>query len=72
MAKRIASGKPLDLKTIKKISQYFPRHEVDRRHKDWGNEERPSPGYVAYMLWGGDEGRDWSKRYAATHESTKR
>lgn len=48
--------------TIKKMHAYFARHNVDKRGRDWGNEENPSAGYIAWLLWGGDEGRDWAER----------
>ena len=38
----------------------FERHEVDKRGKSYGNEDNPSAGYIAWLLWGGDEGRDWA------------
>jgi hypothetical protein len=28
----------------------------------WGDEEDPSAGYVAWLLWGGDEGKSWVDR----------
>lgn len=42
---------------IKRMVSYFARHEVDKRAKNFGNEENPSAGYIAWLLWGGDEGR---------------
>jgi hypothetical protein len=46
--------------TIKRMVSFFARHEVDKRAKNFGNEENPSAGYVAWLLWGGDEGRAWA------------
>lgn len=46
--------------TIKRMVSYFARHEVDKRGKDFFNAEKPSAGYIAWMLWGGDEGRAWA------------
>lgn len=48
--------------TIKKMYAYFARHDVDKRSKDWGNEDNPSAGYIAWLLWGGDEGRAWAEQ----------
>tara|TARA_R100000655_G_scaffold42282_1_gene78237 strand:- start:368 stop:556 length:189 start_codon:yes stop_codon:yes gene_type:complete len=28
----------------------------------WGNDNNPSAGYVAHLLWGGDPGRAWASR----------
>jgi hypothetical protein len=47
--------------TFKRMYAYFARHDVDKRGKDWGNEENPSAGYIAWLLWGGDEGRAWTE-----------
>lgn len=46
--------------TIKRMVSYFARHEIDKRAKNFGNEENPSAGYIAWLLWGGDEGRAWA------------
>jgi hypothetical protein len=44
---------------IKSIHSYFARHAVDKQGKYWADPKRPSAGYIAWLLWGGDEGRDW-------------
>lgn len=43
------------------IASYFARHEVhkDAKAHEWGDENDPSAGYIAWLLWGGDPGRDW-------------
>lgn len=46
--------------TIKRMVSFFARHEVDKRARNFGNDENPSAGYVAWLLWGGDEGRAWA------------
>ncbi|BCG93408.1 hypothetical protein [Mesorhizobium sp. 131-2-1] len=46
--------------TIRRMVSYFARHEVDKRGKNYGNEQNPSAGYIAWLLWGGDEGRAWA------------
>lgn len=46
--------------TIKRMVSYFARHEVDKRAKNFGNAQSPSAGYIAWLLWGGDEGRAWA------------
>lgn len=48
--------------TIKRMYSYFARHEVDKKGKNFGNEERPSNGYIAWLLWGGDPGRQWATK----------
>lgn len=46
--------------TIRRMVSFFARHEVDKRARNFGNGDNPSAGYVAWLLWGGDEGRAWA------------
>ena len=43
-----------------------PRHDVDKQGKshEWGSDTDPSAGYIAWLLWGGDEGKAWADRQA--------
>jgi hypothetical protein len=38
------------------MDAWFARHAVDRRP---GWDKDVTPGYVAHLLWGGDEGKRW-------------
>lgn len=44
---------------IKAIYSYFARHAVDARARNWGLADKPSTGWIAWNLWGGDAGRAW-------------
>ena len=46
------------------MTSYFSRHEVDKEAADFGNDDDPSAGYIAWLLWGGDEGREWAENIA--------
>jgi hypothetical protein len=59
-AEELAARRALQPSTIRRMVSYFARHEVDKRARNFGNEENPSAGYVAWLLWGGDEGRAWA------------
>ncbi|CAI2933701.1 hypothetical protein [Aminobacter niigataensis] len=59
-AEELVARTELSPHTIKRMVSYFARHEVDKRGKNYGNEQTPSAGYVAWLLWGGDEGRAWA------------
>ena len=50
----LANNEYVSLEKILHISKYFPRHEVDKRGKDFFNEDKPSKGRIAWDLWGGD------------------
>lgn len=49
---------------IKSMYSYFARHEVDKRttRHVWGATGNPSAGYIAWLLWGGEEGKRWVAR----------
>lgn len=61
-ARELVARTALSPHTIKRMVSFFARHEVDKRAKNFGNDDNPSAGYVAWLLWGGDEGRAWAKR----------
>ncbi|MGP1357691.1 hypothetical protein [Roseicyclus sp.] len=61
-ARDLQNRRTLSERTIARMVSYFRRHEVDRRAANFGNDEDPSPGYIAWLLWGGDEGRAWAER----------
>lgn len=60
-ATQLANRRPVSEATIYRMTSYFARHAVDRQAEGWGNESDPSAGYIAWLLWGGDPGRDWSE-----------
>ena len=59
-ARDLMNRRQLSPHTIKRMVSYFARHEVDKRGRNYGNEDNPSAGYIAWLLWGGDEGRAWA------------
>lgn len=60
-ARQLSGREPLDRADIKSMYSYFARHEVDKESHShvWGDEQNPSAGYIAWLLWGGDEGKAW-------------
>ncbi|RUW19000.1 hypothetical protein EN812_28350 [Mesorhizobium sp. M4B.F.Ca.ET.169.01.1.1] len=59
-ATELKNREKLSPSTIRRMVSHFARHEVDKRGKNYGNEDNPSAGYIAWLLWGGDEGRAWA------------
>ena len=51
---------------IKSMYSYFARHAVDKHGRHWADPKKPSAGYIAWLLCGGDEARDWIGRLRAT------
>ena len=61
-ARDLSNGKRIPPETINRMLSYFARHEVDKQAEDFGNDSNPSPGYIAWLLWGGDAGQAWVNR----------
>lgn len=63
-ARDISSGKRLPFNTVRRMSSYFARHEVDKEAEGFnrGEDGYPSSGRIAWGLWGGDSGRAWASR----------
>jgi hypothetical protein len=61
-ANQIVNGENLSESTVARMYSFFSRHEVDKRATGFssGEEGFPSPGRVAWDLWGGDAGYSWS------------
>ena len=60
-AKLLAEGGKVTAHKARHIAQYFPRHAHDNLEQT-DKKGKPSRGYIAWLLWGGDEGRTWSER----------
>ena len=69
-ANQIANGDNLSEDTVLRMYSFFSRHEVDKQAQGFNDDEPgfPSPGRVAWDLWGGDAGYSWAtaKRNAMT------
>ncbi len=59
-AKLLAAGGSITARKARHIARYFPRHAHDNLDQT-GNSGKPSRGYIAWLLWGGDAGRSWSE-----------
>lgn len=63
-AEQISQGEELSEKDILDMYSFFSRHQVDKKAKGFRPSEDgyPSNGRIAWSLWGGDAGYEWSKR----------
>lgn len=61
-ANQLKSKIPISLNIVKRMYSYFSRHNVDKKGKNFGNKTNTSAGYIAWLLWGGEEGYKWTKR----------
>lgn len=60
-ARDLKNRRPCSLRTIQRMCSFFARHAVDKRGRDFFNPVRPSNGFIAWLLWGGDKGWEWAK-----------
>jgi len=61
---QLATAARIPPRDVRRMADYHRRHTVDKRGEGFGDEARPSNGYVAWLLWGsdlGDEGQVWSQ-----------
>ena len=63
-AKQISAGEQLSERDILDMYSFFSRHEVDKQGQGFtpSQDGYPSNGRIAWSLWGGDAGYEWSKR----------
>ncbi len=59
-ARQLKNREIISPEIIFRMVSYFARHEVDKKGKNFFNKEKPSNGYIAWQLWGGDAGRAWT------------
>ena len=63
-ARDLSNRRELSLDTVRRMVNYFTRHEIDLEAPaaKRGNPGYPSAGYIAWLLWGGDAGRTWARK----------
>lgn len=73
-ASQILSGSPLSNDTVRTMSAWFARHEVDKQGQGFspGEDGYPSPGRVAWAAWGGDPGKSWSDKLVSQMDKNGR
>lgn len=58
-ALRLSAGERVSDRDIKVMYAWFARHAVNKRGKFWAHPTKPSAGYIAWHLWGGDAAQAW-------------
>ncbi len=58
--RQLSQRKAVSYDVIKRMYSYFSRHAVDKHGKNFFNRDKPSNGYIAWQLWGGDAGAEWA------------
>lgn len=63
-ARKIARRERLTEDHVIEMAAWFKRHAVDKK-PGWDTPGSETPGYTAYLLWGGKAGASWSARKSA-------
>ena len=73
-ARRMANGEDITPEKAKKMRAWFARHESDKEGEGFspGEDGYPSPGRVAWALWGGDPAVGWSNKLVEQMEAADR
>jgi hypothetical protein len=58
-ARDLSNGQTLSPDTVRRMLNYFTRHEVDKQGKTWSDQGK---GWQAWHGWGGDPGFSWSRK----------
>lgn len=66
-ARDISNKVDLSPDTIRRMTSFFARHEVDKQAQGFrqGEDGYPSNGRIAWALWGGDAGKSWAEGKAS-------
>lgn len=66
-ANQLISKERLSPDVVRRMKSFFARHEVDKQAQGFrrGEDGWPSAGLIAWLGWGGDEGKSWSERKTA-------
>jgi|TARA_R100000479_G_scaffold167580_1_gene108069 HK97 family phage portal protein len=69
-ARRMANGESISPDKARKMRAWLARHESDKAGEgfDPGEDGYPSPGRVAWALWGGDPAKSWSAKIVGQME----
>jgi hypothetical protein len=70
-AKKLAAGDPITPEKVRLMNAWLARHAVDLDAEGAkpGDDGYPSPGRVAWALWGGDAAVPWSAKLVAAMDA---
>jgi hypothetical protein len=68
-ASDLASGDSVSLRTVKRMHAFFSRHEKNKDSRE--PDGSPGAGMIAWLLWGGDAGRQWAAGVVSRMEKAR-
>jgi hypothetical protein len=60
-AQTLVAGKGVSPDTVKRMRSFFQRHDGEQERAARKRDET-SPANIAWLLWGGDPGREWAEK----------
>jgi HK97 family phage prohead protease len=70
-ANRLAKREEMNADWVREMNAWFSRHESASKSPGWNTPGDEKPGYVAWLLWGGDAAKNWSARKVKALESDR-
>ena len=61
-ANRLARREEMNEDWVREMNAWFARHESASKSPGWDTPGSEKPGYVAWLLWGGNAAKNWSAR----------
>lgn len=62
-ARQLADGGEMSVETVKRMYKFFQRHEKNKAiNPEYKDEPWRDNGYVAWLIWGADEGKRWAEK----------
>lgn len=58
-ARDLANGRRLSPQTVRRMKEFFDRHEIDKQGETWAEQGK---GWQAWHGWGGDPGYAWARK----------
>jgi hypothetical protein len=69
-ATNLKNGDNISLSTIKRMRNFFSRHQDNYRPNKKMPDGGPTAGTIAWLLWGGDPGKEWADTILQTQEKS--
>jgi len=61
-ARRLARGEAISVEKARAMRAWFARHESSPGEAEARRDDKTSPAWVAWLLWGGDAGKAWASK----------
>ena len=61
-ANKLARREEMNEDWVREMNAWFARHESASKSPGWDTPGSEKPGYVAWLLWGGNAAKNWSAR----------